>query len=311
MPSYALPRRTALVPLLLACAVPVGAQAPTHGTDINAAGETARNRAPLFFGSAYVAPKGYLGISLTGSGLTDRGVLRTIDGQADVYERGWGTTVSAVWGATSRLTLATQLGIGQTESEYRFSALPAAPDDSPPRRTMRYGSWSPSDLRVHARYRLLDAGDGATTLALNASLAWPNSSWGYGSVGLALAQRMGRASLHVSPELRFRDGARARVWEFPGEEPFRFPGRTSATLDLRSGTAVAITKRVSWTLEGMGSNLLGDTPRDPRLFELGTGLRLDLGKTLLDVGYRRVVWAGNGADAAGRQQLFIGTHWKF
>jgi hypothetical protein len=312
MPSVAVRSRSALVPLLLvASALPLGAQAPVHGTAIDAAGQTDRDRAPLFFGSAYVAPKGHLGLSLAGSALTDRRMFGSgsDDQQLDLYQRGWGSTVSAAWGATSRLTLGAQLAVGRTDSEYRWLASPTGPGDEPSRRTLRAASWSPGDLRVEARYRLLETN--ATKLALNASLSWPNSEWGYGTVGLALARRAGRASLHLAPELRFRPGAAARVLEFPGEAPYRFPGRTPVTLDLRSGVAFAIAKRVSWTLEGMGTNVLGATTRDPRLFELGTGVRLDLGKTLLDLGYRRVVWSGNGADIVGRHQFVLGTHWKF
>lgn len=82
------------------------------------------------------------------------------------------------------------------------------------------------------------------------------------------------------------------------------------TLDLRAALVCGPTKRVSRSLEGMDTNLLGPTDPDPRLFELGTGVRLDVGKALFDLGYRRMMLAQDGAHALGRQHFVLGTHRK-
>lgn len=303
----------ALVVALLATAgaSSLGAQAPTFGTDINAAAETERDRAPLFFGSALVAPKGYFGVSLLGTaGSADR-LTPMPGGLGTEYARTWGTTVSAVWGATSRLTLGAQLGVGRTSRDVEWTA-PLEVGGPPVSRRVASTTTEPTDLRVHARYQLLERNGGATRIALNASLAWPQQQAGYSTVGLAVAQRVGRVTFHLAQDLRFRDGVPRRTFAFV-DDTTTLPGRNGLALDVRGAMVVPLSRRVSWSLEGIGTNVgARSSVIDQRLAEVGTGFRLDLGRVKLDLGYRQQVWGTTDSwHAPAKRRLVLGTHWTF
>lgn len=289
----------------------LGAQAPTFGTDINAAAETARDRAPLFFGSALVAPKGYFGVSLLGTGGNGERTLPMPGGPGTQYGRAWTSTLSAVWGASSRLTLGAQLGVGRTTREIEWSE-PVSVGGAPAARRSEGSEWSRMEARLHGRYQLLERADGATRVALNASLAWADEDVGYATAGLAVAQRIGRVSLHLAPELRLRESVPARTVTFDGQAPFEFAGRRALAFDVRGAAVVPITRRVSWSLEGIGTNVAAPAQGyDPRLFELGTGFRFDLGRVKLDLGYRQRLWGEDTWEGVAKRRLVLGTHWTF
>lgn len=288
----------------------LGAQAPTAGTDINAAAETARDRAPLFFGSALVVPKGYFGVSLFGtSGSADRS-LPMPGGPGTEYSRSWGSTVSAVWGATPRLTLGAQLGVGGTTREYEWRG-PLEPGGAPVARREESFQWTTPSARLQARYLLVGEGGGATRLALNTSVLTPSRyDRTVATVGLALSQRVGRVSFHLAPDVRIREGEPLTRWDVDprGADALRL--RTS--LDVRTAMVVPLGRRVSWSLEGMGTNVLAPAATyEPRLLELGTGFRFDLGRAKLDLGYREQLWRQDFLNLTPRRQLVLGTHWKF
>lgn len=302
----------ALVVALVATvgASPLGAQAPTTGTDINAAAETERDRAPLFFGSALVVPKGYFSISLLGTGGSGDRTLPMPGGPGTEYLRAWGSTMSAVWGATPRLTLGAQVGVGGTRREYEWSSPLEAGGPSVAQRGESF-QWATPSVRVHARYLLLEQGDGATRLALSSSLLTPSRyDRTVATVGLALSQRVGRVSFHLAPDVRIREGEPLTRWEVDAQGADALRLRTS--LDVRTAMVVPITRRVSWSLEGIGTNVLAPAATyEPRLFELGTGFRFDLGRVKLDLGYREQLYRQDFLNLTPKRQVVLGTHWKF
>jgi hypothetical protein len=307
MPSYAVSCRpgvrSALVPLLLACALPLGAQAQVHGTDINAAGETARDRGPLLFGGAFVAPEGAYGLSFQQSVAWSLQKFPEHVSGTSVRKREFISGMSGYWGVTPRLTLGASMALKNEYSEYSWpegQAPAGAPFWGPQSARFAIG-----DLRAHARYQLLRSASGGTQLATNASVGIIDrvelGQRASASVGLALAQRLGPATLHLAPS----------VEAVAGSGPYAHVG---------AGLTMPVTRRISASVEGLFDS--GRT-RDmsfgefrviravPSALQAGGGLRFDFGKLALDAALRYGVQNAPSQPDVSRLQFLLGTHVKF
>jgi hypothetical protein len=305
MPSSAVRRRTSLLTFSLALAAPLGAplgaplaaQAPVHGTDINAASDSGRQRSPILFGSAYTAPVGTRGVSLQQAASLEHDRVALLDSATSYHRRAFASTLSAYWGVRPWLTVGGSLGFSSTQNEISRSSGTNA---SQPGQWVSYPTSSIGDLRAFGRARLYRSASGAMQVTANAAIAAsPSSSSGSRPalttiVGLALAQRVGPLSLHLAPTIETGNGG--------------------AFAQVGGAIVFPIMPHVSGSFEGVASGARpaswGTPSLDP-MFELGGGLRFDFGRLRMDLGHRQVTLPNASKWDPQRMRFVLGTHVTF
>ncbi len=184
------PLRLALVATPLLLAAPVGAQVGAFGgtpAGLDASGERAHTRAPLFTSGAVFAGAGEW--SATGlAGLTT-GSFPAGNGVTVDYEVTQ-TAVAGFYAPSERLLVGASL---QPWNEVSLSAQGETLAES-----------GRGDLSLQARYRIWQAPDGASTLALGGTVGLPVGADGFGTNGVvagvagAFSRQHEGGSLHAS-----------------------------------------------------------------------------------------------------------------
>lgn len=298
-PRLTAPRVLPALLAALAAAAPLGAQHSVAGVDVNAASETATERAPQLFGSAGVAPRHRLGLSIQGTASRVESRVFVDDLRSETAlatASGYRTTASMFFGLTSRVTLG-GLVSGTRGVRYSLDPAPAAPP--PPDGTpTRQGTRTPlgdQEMAVFARIGVWSSATGATRIAAMAGADDAVDRPVGTSAGIALQHRVGRATLHLAPSVRMSEGSPGDGDAVVGTAAWR----------VGAAAAFAVTPRLGLSTEVLRAGNAN------AISEAALGVRWRLGRIAVDAGVRSLLHENAGLHDAKRYGATLATHLVF
>lgn len=260
------------------------------GTDINAAGERDGARAPLYVPSAGTAPAGRFGLMVQAVAVRQHAeeFSDQWEARSRLESRAVNTTASGWWGVASRLTIGGYVLVANADEELSFpdgNVFPAPVPDGPPTRQGTRSGIGSNEYGAQARVALWAPASGTTRLAATGRLRERADSPLESSAGLALQQRAGRATVHLS----------TAAWR-ANDAP--------TTWDLGAAVAVPVTARLALTGEVL--HFLGRG--DATATDVAGGARWRLGRVAIDLGGRWLASATPRPEEYGRASLLLATH---
>ena len=283
---------TRVAPLAAIVTLPLGAQSVV-GNGVNIAGESATERAPLFTSSAFSAKKSSYGFALqavaASSSIEEGGAEMKAGASAAVF--------SGYYGLTDKLTVGAFLPYNRVSTEITGTGTIDGETEAS----------GMGDAGVFGRFGAYKSTSGNTRLAVLGGVTLPtaggdfenpDASASYG-IGAALSHRVGRWSLHASPEVSF-------VKDYDASIDFNFAG------------VFAASPKMSLALEALSTNggAVSDDPTDEGTsdIDLGAGLRYRFGSRLaIDGGftYNVKTKVEDGMPEPTTVGVLFGLNWQF
>lgn len=276
---------TRLAPVAAVAAFAATASAQSIAANgVAAAGENANDRAPIYSGSAIVAPQSKLGFGV--QAYTNRASAE--EGGIEATAALSAMQASAYYGVTQRLTVGAYVPFMSAS----MKVTGAGAGD------MDLSENGLGDAGVFGRFALLQSKSGMTHFALGTEVTLPTGDKDKGlsaedpqyRLDAALSHRMGKWNLHVVPGLEKQ-------------------AQSDMGFNFNLAGVYSLNERLGWSMEAL-SNFAGgsseiDNDERGRDIDLATGLRYRMGTSALDFGFRYNV---NTKDASDPKPTVLGAY---